>query len=268
VALDQNVTPADPEVLSAPAIENELPAYRAISATAVVGLIAGVLAVASFASPFFLSFAVLAIVLGVYADRKIRHYPDALTGLGLARAAITLGLVFGLASITTTTVQSLIRTMNAARFGKQMVSVLATGSVADAIWYTAPIDYREGKSAIEVYKEILNQSKGPAGLNSRFAGIEAIKKRLTSASGQEIHFVKVEETGSEGLDIVAAARVEIHGPATKEFPDPEQFALLVMRGRTYKGRLRWMLESIAFPYQPNSYVPQAKPVDDGHGHAH
>ena len=75
MALHPNVSPADPEATPRPAIENELPAYRAISPHAVVGLIAGVLAVISFASLYFLAFAVIAILLGIYADRRIRRSP-------------------------------------------------------------------------------------------------------------------------------------------------------------------------------------------------
>ena len=43
--------------------------------------------------------------------------------------------------------------------------------------------------------------------------------------------------------------------------------LLVLKGEDYKGQRHWWVESVLYPYQPSSYVPAAKPVDDGHGHA-
>ena len=62
--------------------------------------------------------------------------------------------------------------------------------------------------------------------------------------------------------------MDIDGPASKDYPDKEQFALLVMRGRTVKGRLRWNVDSVVYPYKPASYVAVPHPVDDGHGHSH
>ena len=77
-------------------IENELPAYRAISRLAVFSLIFGFLALFSFAHWFFYLFAVLAIVAGIAANVTIKRYPDMLTGRGLASAGIAMGLIFGL----------------------------------------------------------------------------------------------------------------------------------------------------------------------------
>jgi hypothetical protein len=265
VALDQNVTPpaaAQP----ASAIENEIPAYRAISPHAVVGLICGVLAVISFASWYFLAFAVAAVLLGGYAIRSIRRYPDVLTGVNLAHAAIALGLIFGLSAVTTGSVQSIIRRVNASRFSNHMVGVLKTGSIADAVWYTTPLAYREGKTASEVYKEAKEQSRGP-GMDNKMVPIENLKKRL-GGTGQDIHFVKLEGVAAEDLDTVAAALLEVHGPPSADFPSEEENALMVMRGRNMNGQFRWVIESIHYPYKPDTYVAPAKPVDDGHGHGH
>ena len=72
-------------------IENELPAYRAISTRAIFSLLFGSLAIFCFAHPIFYAIAALAVVLGVLAHRAIRQYPDMLTGHGLANAGIALG---------------------------------------------------------------------------------------------------------------------------------------------------------------------------------
>ncbi len=70
------------------------------------------------------------------------------------------------------------------------------------------------------------------------------------------------------LDTVATALLEVDGPPTPDFPDKEEFALMVMRGRSMNGRFRWVVESLIYPYKPDTYVAPQKPVDDGHGHAH
>jgi hypothetical protein len=268
VALDQNVSPSAAGSQPTSAIENEIPAYRAISPHAVVGVICGVLSVISFASWYFLAFAAAAILLGAYAVRSIRRYPDVLTGLNLAQAAIALGLVFGLSAITTATVQSIVRKVNATRFAKHMVDdILKTKSIADAVWYTVPLAYREGKTASEVYKEVKEQSRGP-GLDNKVGPIENLKKRLGSGKDQDVHFVKIEAIGAEDLDTVAAALLEVHGPPTADFPNEEEHALMVMRGRSMNGQFRWVIESFVYPYKPDTYVAPQKPVDDGHGHAH
>ena len=54
VAIDPNVTRINPESNPASAIENEIPAYRAISPLAITSLILGALSILSFAHWFFL----------------------------------------------------------------------------------------------------------------------------------------------------------------------------------------------------------------------
>lgn len=75
--------------------------YRALSTSAVVAAIFGGLSTliflaarTSFASAAMLApFGVLALVLGFVSWRKIRSQPDALSGGGIARVGIVLGLV-------------------------------------------------------------------------------------------------------------------------------------------------------------------------------
>ena len=108
-------------------IENELPAYRAISSRAVLSVLCGILAVFSIASPFFYIFAVLAVVLGFTADWNIQRYPDILTGRGLAQTGAALGLIFGLSIFTVSSVQGYIRTRNAESFCQVLCGSLQNG---------------------------------------------------------------------------------------------------------------------------------------------
>jgi len=113
VALDQNLNPSAHREVTNSAIENELPAYRAISPQAVVALICGLLAILSFANLYFLAFAAAAIGLGLLAERKIRRDPEIWTGRGLAHAGAALGLVFGLSAVTSEVVQGYLRSRSA-----------------------------------------------------------------------------------------------------------------------------------------------------------
>ena len=98
-------------------------------------------------------------------------------------------------------------------------------------------------------------------------GALPLKKRLDSSPKEQIHFVEIENHGMEGLNAVASALYEIHGPGTTAYPEKEQFALVIYHGQPSNRRYEWTVESVKFPYKPNSYVPPEKPVDDGHGHA-
>ena len=145
MAIDPNVTRTNPESKPASAIENEIPAYRAISPLAITSLILGALSILSFAHWFFLSFAVAAVVLGFLADRKIGRFSDVLTGRGFAQAGIGLGLIFGLAAVTTSAVQGYLRTSAATRFATAYAQVLQDKSLEDALWYQAPPEAAEGE---------------------------------------------------------------------------------------------------------------------------
>jgi len=267
VALDQNVTPSATEPTRGSAIENEIPAYRAISPGAVISLIFGVLALFCFADYLFLPCAAFAVVIGLLADRKIQRYPEVLTGRGLAQAGIALGLIFGLASVTTGTVQSYLRKYSATKFARGYVKVLKDGGIEDAFWYTRLPDARKNKSPAEVYKEFQSGVREPIVLDSEIGMIKAIQKRLASNPGQEIHFSKIENQSTDGLAIIATALLELHGPPTKPYRDQE-YALLNLKADGRKSRYEWWVESIIYPYEPSTFVPAPKPVDDGHGHGH
>ncbi len=125
MASDQNTSIIDPELDEVdPVIPNQLPAYRAISVGAIFSLFFGILSIFSFAHWSFYVFSILAIGTGILANRTIRRYPDMLTGGSLAKAGITMGLIFALVSGTYTGVQSYVQTRAAESFAKKYVEIL------------------------------------------------------------------------------------------------------------------------------------------------
>lgn len=255
-----------PELERASAIENEIPAYRAISPLAVVSLILGLLTALSFADLGFLVAGALAVVAGLVADRAIRRKPDVLTGRGLAEAGIGLALIFGLAAITTTVVTNFLIRRQADAFARMYTETLKSGDMAKAVYYKTPHSIRAGKSPAEVYRSLKDEAKDPMVHESEFGALEQITGRVKS-KGARLEFVEIESTAYEGLTPLAAAVLEIHGPAEDGHP-AEAFALLELRGEVSGRTNHWFVGSIHYPYKLKSYVAPTKPVDDGHGHSH
>ena len=258
-----------------PVIENELPTYRAISARAVVSVACGVLSVCSFASPFFYAFSVLAIGFGIWAHRTIRRFPDMLTGQGLANVGIGLGLVFGLASGTVTTVQYAVRSRQAARFATKYAEILKSPDLGSVLWYNAHPDMRKDKTGAQLKQEFDSRPKERLMMESKmspFAPLLALRSRLAASKDEDVHFIRIERVGEEeghGLEmqIFAHALFELVGPGNKEFPEKTQYALVLLKARPKGREYEWWAETTVFPYTPQSFVPTEKPVDDGHNHA-
>ena len=267
MAIDPNVTRTNPESRPASAIENEIPAYRAISPLAITSLILGALSILSFAHWFFLSFAVAAVVLGFLADRKIGRFSDVLTGRGFAQAGIGLGLIFGLASVTTSAVQGYLRTSAATRFATAYAQVLQDKSLEDALWYQAPPDERKKKTSDQIAKEMKEGMPDPGAFEMQTASLRQLKTRLEKDKDTKLRFSKIESHGVDGLTTFAAALLELTEPDAKH-AHGDEFAMVVMKADNTKGRYEWRVDEIQYPYKPATYVPAAKPVDDGHGHAH
>jgi len=255
-------------------IENELPAYRAISRLAVFSLIFGFLALFSFVHWFFYLFAILAILVGVAANVSIKRYSDILTGRGLASAGITMGLIFGLAAGTIATVQSLVRYREAEKFAKKLAVTLKAPSAGDAMWWSLYPDMRKDKTPTQYLHEFeAAKGKERMTLDQRMASLTKIRGRLTAAKGEDIHFVKIETSGVDDgrgleLGIYALAVFELEGPGSKEFPEKQQLAAALIKARTKGQQYEWWVDDYLFPYKPSTFVPAEKPVDDGHGHAH
>ena len=147
MAIDQKTRTTEAEHDTAgPAIENEIPTYRAISAQAVFSVACGVLSVCTFAHPLFYVFAILAIGLGIWAHRTIRQFPDMLTGQRLASAGIGLGLIFGLSTATITTVQYYVRTRQATLFATKFAKVLESGDKSQIMWWSSHPELRKDKT--------------------------------------------------------------------------------------------------------------------------
>jgi len=267
VAIDPNVTRTDPESRVASPIENEIPAYRAISPLAITSLILGALAILSFAHWFFLSFAALAVVLGFLADRKIGRFSDVLTGRGFAQAGIGLGLIFGLASVTTAAVQGYLRSSAATRFATAYAQVLQDKSMEDALWYQASPEDRKKKTPGQIAKEMREGMPDPSAFEMQTGPLRQLKSRLEKDKDTKLRFSKLESHGVDGLTAYAAARLELTEPDAKH-AHGDEFALVLLKSDNTKGRFEWRVEEFQYPYKPASYVPASKPVDDGHGHAH
>jgi hypothetical protein len=275
VATDQKVSLIDAETNQVGSvIENELPTYRAISRLAVFSVIFGFLALFSFAHWLFYLFAILAILAGIAANVAIKRYPDILTGRGLASAGITMGLIFGLASVTITTVQGYVLNREAEKFAKKLAVILKAPTAADAMWWGLYPDARKDKTPIQYLREVeAAKGKERMAADQKMGQLKKLLKRLTAAEGEDVHFVKIESSGIDDgrgleLGIYALAVFEIEGPASKEFPETRQFAAALLKARTKGQRYEWWVDTYIFPYKPSSFVPPEKPVDDGHGHAH
>jgi hypothetical protein len=276
VASDQNTSIMDPEVDQADSvIPNQLPAYRAISPLAVFSVFFGILASFSFAHSFFYVFAILAVAMGILAIRAIQHYPDMLTGGSLAKAGITLGLIFGLISATYTGVQTFVRTRAAENFSRKFAELLKSPSESDVIWYTVHPQQRKDKTPAKVLEEFDSaKTKERMMIEQKHGELRKLWRRLTSSKDEDIHFIKIQELGldeSHGADVTffAVALFEVDGPGTNEFPEKHQYAAAVLKG-TPKGRhYEWWVEDVKYPFNLQTTIaPAVKPVDDGHGHAH
>lgn len=272
MSLEQNVSPSPttpPSQPAASAIENEFPTYRAISPHAVIAVIAGVLSLFSALHPGFLLCALGAVVLGVYAERKIQRYPDILTGRGIAQAGIAMGLIFGLGTLTIQFVQHQLQKSQAAAFGKELASILKKGTLDDIVYYKQHPASRRDKSPAEMRAEVNKSMRDPQMFEMEFATYRTIKDRIDGKEG-DVHFERVEEAGDYDLDNYATILLEVHGAETKEHPNKEEFALVFAKStRDQKtGKYEWWIEQVKYPYTPNTFVAPSKPVDDGHGHAH
>ena len=275
VASDQNTSIIDPEVDQVdPVIPNQLPAYRAISARAVISVFFGILSIFSFAHWSFYVFSILAIGAGILANRTIQRYPDMLTGASLAKAGISMGLIFGLVSGTYTGVQTFVRTRAAENFGRTFAKLLKSPSESDVVWYTVHPQQRKDKTPAQVLKEFdSSKAKERMMVEQRHGELRKLWKRVSTSNDEEIHFVKIQDLDldeSHGANVTfyAVALFEVEGPGTKEFPEKHQYAAAILKG-TAKGRqYEWWVDDIKFPYNLQEIAPTAKPVDDGHGHAH
>ena len=254
------ITPADSP------IENEIPAYRAISPGAVFSLILGVISFFAYTSLWFLVVPILAVVIGALSLRKIRRMPDILTGERIAQAGIVLGLVFGLTASTTAGVQQFIRVRRSEAMGRSFERVLREWTIDDCIWYTQHPETRKNLTPQKLVADMKNQ--GPQNLQMmemELRPLRDLKTRLEEP-GARIQFRQIEGLEDPGTSLDAFALFEMSSPQAKVPTDRDAFALAILHQVTHDRKLEWWCEKVLFPYKPASYVAPVKPVDDGHGH--
>jgi hypothetical protein len=267
VAIDQTPSPSTlpPDSKAIPAIDNEFPTYRAISSTAVLSLVFALGSVFSYASLWFLLLSAGAVVLGLMSIRKIRQLPEVLTGAGLARVGIGIGLLFGLTAVTRVVTEDVTVNIDASKFAKFYLGVVRDKPVSMALWYQQSPAYRKEKKPDELVEE-LKKNRSPQAGDAYQASAEpilAIKGRLDGGKGGEISYSHIESKAIDGLTTYANALIKLDLKGTKEHPETEAYALFQM----VKGTEDWVVKEVRFPYTPKSAiaVPEKKD-DDGHGH--
>jgi hypothetical protein len=271
VSIDQNLSAPPGQVRSSAANENEIISYRAISPRAIFALIFGVLSILCYTHVYFLFFAALAVVLGITAERRIQRYPDMLTGRGFAQAAIVMGLLFGLTSLTISTVQSFLRERQAKSFARQYQDLLAKGSLDELIFYGQAPVARKNTTPEKLVKDMKSANADQSMFMMQTEGLRTLKDQL-GKSGADIHFERIENHGVDGLNLFAAVLYEVHLPKgakvnEREIPADQSFALAFMKAAKEDGKYQWWVEDLKFPYKPQTFVVPQAPIDDGHGHA-
>ena len=266
MAADHSTEVAPSDRPTAAAIDNEFPAYRALSASAIVATLLGIASILAFANPIFLVAAGAAILVGLLADRKIHRRAQFLTGQNFARAGVVLGTIFGLGSISASTVQMIVQNIQAKRYASVVEGILQKKSLGEAVLQQYSPEER-AKLSVAQALEAFNKS-GPGGPENSLSPLSTLMKRLNSSPQQQIHLARIESVGPDGLDVAAGAMFDLDGPPSPEFPKGEEFALIVLKAQVSGGRYAWRMDDIIYPYTPDSYTPKPTKVDDGHGHNH
>jgi len=268
VAIDDKPYHQTADPAEAAVIDNEFPAYRAISAGAILTLVLGIASVFCFADFWFLLVVAAAIAVGLLSIRKIRRLPDVLTGAVYARAGIGLALVFGLSAVTHQVASNYLIDIDAGRFARHYIEVIKSQPVNQSLWYKQPPDFRKTKKPDEIAEEVKNARNpmSPDNYGEQTASVVKIKERL-KGPGESIRFARIESKAVDGLTVYANALLELDGPGTADTPK-EEFALIEMIKAPGAGPNDWIVKEVRFPYKPASAgaVVEKKGHDDGHGH--
>ena len=241
------ITPTKSAEAEVPVIENELPAYRALSRAAIAALVFGVASILTFLWPYFGVLGALAIVSGVAAQGKIRRMPDVLTGTKMANAGIGLGLFFTLSSLTILGVQYWIMDHEAGKFAREYVEALRSGSLDKAIYFESNAAFREGKAVEEVAKEYREGMSKGGMFEMQTQGVRDIQKRLASTPGQSIELGDLIGHDILGMDVYVSYLLVLKGPKSPEFPEETQYATAVLQGNPKGRTYGWLVKSLRFP---------------------
>ncbi len=268
MAIDPSAPVKPAHDFGVPAIENEIPAYRAISPMAIASVVLGLLAALSFADLTFLVAAVGAVGAGVLADRKVRRMPDVLTGRGIAQAGAFLGLIFGLGAVTHDRVDSYLRDRRLNAFADEIIKTLTDGDVTEVMWYKQPPSARAGKSPKELHQQAMSVDRMKRyEYESSVQQVEQLKAKL--ARGGRLRRKGIESAGYQDLQPYGSVLVEIEGLPEPQSPHESNLIALVLRGEKKDGQYKWFLMNLSTDHKRGEgYTPPPKPVDDGHGHGH
>jgi hypothetical protein len=262
------------------AIENEIPAYRAISKLAIGSMICGLLAALSFVDSLFLIAGGIAAVLGILAQRNIKRYPDILTGKTLAQAGIALGLAFSLSSVTIGFMHNFILKNEAKKFALQYTKTLASNNVADALWYRVPPLARKGLTPRQLLEQYTKGSPDKRAAEEYMGTLRQLVERA-GLPGAKLEFVEVERIGFDRMTPFAILLYKVEGgtaPPDKDHDHAEgkdhkdhheplktEYAGIEIKSGE-DGGYNWYVSEALFPYKPKSHEVRQAPVDDGHGH--
>jgi hypothetical protein len=91
---------------------------------------------------------------------------------------------------------------------------------------------------------------------------------------QNVKFVKIERVGEEEslgapeVVIYAQALLQIDGPGTAAFPEKQQHAMALLKALPHGRSFVWWVDTVRFPFNPDTTLEPEKRVSDSHGHAH
>jgi hypothetical protein len=246
VAIDSHppIPPLDTD-LDSP-IDNELPAYRALSPLAVLSVVLGIASILVFTSLNFAVLAGIAIVAGLLAQRQIRRQPEIWTGTSMAKLGIGVALVFTLAAFTIANVQSWIYATEATKFAKLYVKAMETGTRDDLVYYQAAPEMRVGKSAKQVADEMAAGGRDAREFEMHNPGMTALGKRLAVNPRPAVEFQGIESQNVQGMTVHAGALVKlVGGPGEKE----SEYALLHIQGNLQSPGFGWTVSEVQYPHQ-------------------
>ena len=271
--------------------DNEISSYRAVSGSAVLAILLGVLSALSFANNWFWMASAGAVVLGILALRAIQRQPEALTGGKMARAGMVLGLVFGISSAVWGYVDNFVLSQRAQTFFQnRLLPVLNERDVNAAIYYREEPEARAGVTPEELRSRIDRKMgvNDPSMFEAQAGPIVKLNRHLELQKDAVLKFRAIEKTGAEGVTPVALGLVEIVWPSEPEHAHSHEegheeseeekahelflkergnFMGVYMKNRRDGRRDSWWVDTYVYPYTPKSFVPSTKPLDDGHGHA-
>lgn len=253
----ESTTPARPLAADLPVIENEVPAYRALSRAAIASLVFGMASIFSFVSIYFVALGVLAIAFGVAAQRNIRRLPDVLTGSRMANAGTGLGLMFSLAALTIAGVQLWIVDRDSARFMREYVDALKSGVVDRPLYFENHPEGRKGKSPEEMAKSVRDSMRAQSMFDSQTQPIRDIQRRLASSPGQTIEVARRIGYEVSGMDVYTKYLLTLKGPKNQDFPEETQYATVVLQGFPHGRTYAWQVRGIKFPVTQDEFRPTA-----------